>query len=585
MPADDVPGRQDAIRATPIFADLDERALQVLASESQWKRVAGGDALFRQGDAGDAVHVVIAGRLRAFVDGESGHRAIGDVGRGETVGEMAVIAGGPQPETVLAVRDSLLIEIGREAFERIVERSPRAMLAIARELVNRLRDSAGGRRPVVSTIAVAAAGRGRPVADFAGQLAHALGRHAKLVTSADVAALGDGDELTGWLDRHELLHGHVVYAADPDLTPWTRRCLRQADCVLLVGWSDADPEPSPIEAALPARTADAPHRELALVHEDREKLYRGTAAWLSGRTVDTHHHLHARSHADFARLARRIGGHAVGLVLGGGGARGFAHIGFIRAVREAGIPIDAAGGTSMGSIIGAQLALGWDEDEMLRANRKGFIEVDPLRAYTAPLTGVMSDRKFRSMLASMYGDARIEDLPLPYFAVSCNLSRAEIVVHREGPVHRAVRTSGSLPGVVPPMCADGDLLVDGGVLNNLPVDIMRDSGAGVVIAHDVSPTRELHVERTLDVAPNGPMSLWRQMRRRAAPVPTVMAIMARTAILGSVHASHEVRRRADLYLHPPIEQYGIFEWRSMERLVEIGYEHARREIAAWRGRE
>ena len=291
----------------------------------------------------------------------------------------------------------------------------------------------------------------------------------------------------------EWTHDLVVYLARiVGLSPWTRLCLRQADHLLLLRFaSRCDQlalEPAMLEllqriaprrmdlalvqsegAALPLRSAAA----LALGHADRVGM--PCATELAGRQE---------------RLARLIMSKAVGLVLSGGGARGFAHVGVVRALREAGIPLDLVAGTSMGAIVAACLAVEWDDIELTKRLRRAFVEANPLRDYTLPFVALVRGRVMTSLLRDAFGDARIEDLWRP-FCLLTNLSSGRAVVHREGPLWRALRASAAIPGVLPPLIEAGEALVDGGVINNLPVDVVRGLGCGPVIAVDVAADRAL----------------------------------------------------------------------------------------------
>jgi predicted acylesterase/phospholipase RssA len=298
---------------------------------------------------------------------------------------------------------------------------------------------------------------------------------------------------------------------------------------------------------------------------------------------DRHHHLRINSAPDFDRLTRILTGNAIGLVLGGGGARGFAHIGVLRAFAEAGIPIDMIGGTSMGSVIAAQHAMGLDFKSMIDINRKGWLDMDPLKDKTVPVMAMLACRKLDGMIEMMFGDTIIEDLWVKFFCVSANLTQAEIMVHQKGALARSVRASMAIPGVALPVFNDGDLLVDGGVLNNLPGDIMRTICGGKVIVVDVSPQKDLTVDPSMLLAPSSSEVIWSKINplKETIDVPNVLAIMMRTVMLSSTQTSQDIAKKVDLYVRPPIDGFGIFEWKSLDKLAEAGYEFGRKKLAEW----
>jgi NTE family protein len=246
--------------------------------------------------------------------------------------------------------------------------------------------------------------------------------------------------------RHMLLVGT---AEDPE---WNAIILTQADLILVVANADADPRLSEIEASISSELLS--RRELVLLHEPGKEPS-GTARWLHERTLARHHHLRRDDRAHMGRLARRLAGCSVGLVLGGGGARGFGHIGVMHAIAELGIPVDRVGGTSMGSIIGAQVALGWSWEDLYERTRHAFRR-DPMALdNTLPIVSKITCGKFVHLLQGLVGEARAEDCWLPFFSVSCSLTDASVVTHKEGKLWQCLRASSALPGIGPPVIQVG----------------------------------------------------------------------------------------------------------------------------------
>jgi NTE family protein/lysophospholipid hydrolase len=320
-----------------------------------------------------------------------------------------------------------------------------------------------------------------------------------------------------------------------------------------------------------------------LVHPPETKLPSGTCEWLSRRDVDAHHHVRAGDQADIARVARALSGRAVGVALGGGGARGFAHLGVVKALRELRIPIDYIGGTSMGAIMAGQLSLGLSLEEIYDLNRR-IISTNPFTEYTVPMVAMLGTTRIEQSARTSFGDTMIEDLWINYFAISSNLTTAEMVVHDSGPAWEATRASGSIPGIAIPVAKGMHLLVDGGVVNNLPGDVMRTRCGGLVIAVNVSPEEELPVSE------EGLPSQWRIFWNRILPfqpkridAPSILDILMRTTTLASASRSAQVARSVDLYLHPPIDSYGMLEFEKMEELIECGYAYTMEAAAGWKG--
>ena len=242
------------------------------------------------------------------------------------------------------------------------------------------------------------------------------------------------------------------------------------------------------------------------------------------------------------------------------------------------------GGTSMGALIAAESALGWDAATMARQNQAIF---GGWRSdLTFPLLSILGGRRSGARLHASIGDVQIEDLWLPYFCVSSNLSRAEMMVHRTGSLWRSLRASASLPGMFPPVVFDGDLLVDGGLLRNLPADVVRDlTGGGTTIAVDVSVERDMQSEYPYEDAISGWRILWSrsQSLRRASVVPSMAAVLQRSAELASVV---DAARRAPARGRPvrPRSRAAVrhARLRSAGDIIATGLHAAREELAAWR---
>jgi NTE family protein len=596
----------DFLRSTALLGRLDEPALQQIESEVEVVGVPGGAVLMREGDTADCLYIVLSGRLRVTVErSEGGEQAVAELGRGESVGEMALLTGGQRSATVRAVRDSQLVRLSKVNFDRLLHSAPGTATELARLLVLRLQQTLHAAPPVASpsTIALMPASKDIPLSHLARALTSALrpfGPAEHIDSAAVDRGLGvgaaqtpcehpDNARIVGWLNEREARARFLVYETDAVPSEWTSRCLRQADRVLVVARADGVPTVADVEAQLwgdGARTAIP--KELVLLHDPERDRPRGTRAWLAPpRHFAMHHHLRPGSDEDLARLARMLSGRAVGVVLGGGGARAFAHIGVLQAFREAGIPIDLIGGTSMGAVIAAQYAMGWDYRAMREATRRAFIDSGSLFDYTLPLMSLIGGLRFVRTLAKMFGATHIEDLRVKYFCVSTNLTRAEQVVHETGLLPRWLCASITVPGLAPPVFHNGDLLVDGSVLNTVPADVMRGFGRGPVVAVDVTA----RVDVGADIGFRDTPSAWQLLRGRFDPftprrrAPTLYKILLRTTMLSSTQSVERLKNGVDLYIHPTVEGFDLLDWKEMDRIVELGYRAGREAVRAWQAGE
>ncbi len=556
-----------------------------LLAEFQVLEIPGSAWLFRQGDPADALFLVARGRLQVWGEDEEGGaaRLLGELGSGQSVGEVGLLTGGTRTAGVRAIRDSLLLRLDRAAFHHLAARHPALVLNVTAQVAERLRDRTaahGGVARGLENLAVLPLGQEARVARLAAQLATALEAHDS-VRHLVASWAGDRDEsaLAEALHEQEERHRFVVLEAESRRSAWSELCRRHADVLLLVADARATPSAGPW-ASLGRKEGAAARRILVLLHPGDE--ISGTARWLAALPADQVHHIRAScAERDIARLARVLAGEAVGLVLGGGAARGFAHVGVIRAIDEAGIPVDWVGGSSIGAVFAAARALDWEPARIDALARKAFVEENPLGDFTLPLVSLLSGRRLRRLVLQYFG-GDIEDLPIPYFCVSSHLDRGELTVHERGPLWRAIRASVALPGVLPPAVVDGHLAIDGGILNNLPVDVMRERPVGRVIGVDLSARKERRVD--YDEVP-GPLEILRNRllpfgRRKSAP--NILSLMMKASLVASAAHSRSMHKQADLLLMPPVGSFGLLDVRSFDRIVTVGYEYAREHLAAWK---
>ena len=558
----------ELLRDAALFRHLDAAALAELEGELEWFALPGGAVLFEFGEASDALYVLKSGSLGAFKPDNAGRFILdGIVAAGETVGELGLIVDQPRSATVRALRDSELLRLSRRGFMALVEHHPDAMLQSARLAVQRLIERTG-QRPLTAarTIALLPHDAGVDARGFALQLREALSRYGSCALIDEKAGSGN---TSAWFSAIEARHRFVVYLADSQTTAWRELCVRQADSFVLPANADSVPSAWPeFVDAEPDRYMQRPCH-LILLHRGDILLGSGRAWKATMADVQLHH---VRRGDDVERVARLLTGRSIGLVLSGGGARGFAHIGVVRALREAGMRIDSVGGTSIGAIIGAGVAADWSNEEMLEKYRKAFVDGRPLRDYTFPFVSLVSGRRVALLLREAFGARDIEDLALPYYCVSANLSIGKVHVHRSGPLWLWLRASSAIPGILPPVFHRSEVYVDGAVMNNLPTDIMRQQGVGEIVAVDISADDVLRA----DVEEYALPSTWRMFLEKMyrARRPGILDILLRSGMVNAEAASIERRAYTNLLLSPQLTDIDLLDWHAYERAIEAGYRHA-----------
>ena len=574
-------------------------ALPFLRQHLQWIEVTGGEVLMQQGEPGDSAYLCISGRLRVYVRGEDGsQRMVREMSRGEVIGEISLYTREPRSATVIALRNSVLVKLEQHHFDDLIALSPKLSTTFTRQIIGRLQTE-HQRRPIAPpvTVGLLPITDGRAREEFTQRLARQLKRYGRVcvIDAAEIdRILGtpgialDGaapaeQTLVLALDAIEAEHDFVLLLADATPNAWTRRCISHSDELLLV--ADAT-QPAVVHAVEQACLTERPARSeaaeiLVLLHPAELTTPRTTREWLARRAVTGHVHVRLGSERDVARVARLLARKAVGLVFAGGGARGFAHLGVWRALKEHGVEIDCVGGTSIGAVLAALVAADPAVEDATKVARKAFT-ANPTGDYNwLPLLSLIKGRRVRAAidrsLTELVG-ARIavEDLWKTYFCVATNYSQAREQRIVSGDLAHALLASIAIPGALPPVVHDGDLLCDGGTFNNFPVDVMRDMrGVGTVLGVDLGARNPRRLE--FEEMPGGWQLLldrFRPRSKRRYRVPSLMAYLLNVTILYSTSRQQQLRQLTDLYFNPPLQRVGLLQWSRFDQIVQQGYDHA-----------
>ena len=524
----------------------------------------GGEALARPGQPIDALYRLEAGRIAEFrpcVDGAS--RLVAVHRPGAMLGGVEALGDGVHRTSLVALRDSELRALPIRKAERLLRRDPHVLAEVAHSALQRLGAAEPDTRRSTSIIGLVAVSEGLGARDFAERLAHDLQR-------LDRRTVVVGSEAAGWepaqLSQLEETHDLVLMAAERDEVDFIAFCARQIDRLVVLA-TPGRPQTGPLP--LGPGTIEA-HRllDVILIHPPQAKWVVGADAWLSATPASRLLHVRRDSTADLARLARIYAGRSVGLVLSGGGARAYAHVGVIRAMSELGVPIDFVAGTSMGAIIGAGVAMGWSLQEMDERLHDAFVASSPL-GDIAPLPMISMSRgvEVDQRLEKHFGDAQISDLWRPFACVSTDLTRGCPFVHRRGLLRRALRSSLSLPGILPPVIEEGSVLVDGALVDNMPTDLVQAQHDGWTIGVNVAESQGLRPE-DLKLEPSGLSWLASGAWRRGPPI---VSILMRAATVGAGNSNVASREALDLYIAPRLEGVELRDWKAYEPAVHAGY--------------
>ncbi len=556
----------DFLAHVPLFMGLEAPLRESLAAKVHGVALAAGEWLFREGDPGDAMFIVRAGRLEV-VD-ETSNTVVRELGRGDALGELALLSASPRSASVRAARASDLIAVDASDFEEHLRDSPTLSLALNRLLAEQLRSNrapTASMRPRPTTVVLVALGDDVPAAAMANHLALALQRHlsTELLDGSGVDAPDNGaapSTVYGpLLDRAESGHDIVILAAG-SLIPggsWTRFCLQQADRILAVTRG----------GAIPDAVRDRPElRGCDLVAYEVTPGSGQMEGWAEVlEPIESHVVRESELATDIDRAARRLAGRSVGVVLSGGGARAFSHIGVLEELTAAGVTIDRVAGVSMGAYVGALFAIGLDGEEMDARCFEEWVQRRPLNDYTVPRRALIRGRRAETMLQRSFGDLAIEELPRSFMCGSAELRSGELVLVRSGPLWEGVGFSICIPILAPPQVRGRNLFIDGSLVDNLPVKAMAALGEGPIIAVDVKATFE----------GSGGRRAPQERRVRAEQPPSLGETLTRVLLLGSENTSDAARKHADVVIKPRAEGVGLLEFHQIDAAREAGRVAAR----------
>ncbi len=577
LPTRDTDSNLPLLSTIPFLRDAPRSTLRAIERDVVNFSIPGGWSLFEQGAPSDCIYFVVSGSLGAFrktPDGRSEFQ--GYIRAGEPVGEMSMVAGEAHQSSVFALRDTEVLRLNRRSFTRLIKSDPMILERLTRIILLRLRQNnrKTPRRAEPKMFALVATS---PTIDLnlrARTLAAGLTRIGLRVAMADES---DVDKNAQYFDELEANHDIVLLKAVIGDNNWFKMSTRYADRIWVLARADARPS-TPL---MPDDNSPARHFKLVdiiLLHQGQDRKGADAEEWKSAAQAARIFHWDGLDDEDLDRLARVMAGRSVGVVMSGGGARAYAHIGAVRALREAGCPIDFVGGASMGAVIAGCVALGWTDDEIDQRIRKAFVESNPLGDYHMPVVSLVRGHRVDRRLQEHFGEAKIEDLEIPFFAVSTNLTHGSCRIHNQGVLRHALRASIALPGILPPMIDDGEVLVDGAVLNNFPVDVMRDLHRGRIIGIDVARAAD---GLSADDFINPPGFFEWTLEHGFSSAPPIAALLMRTATLSiNPNAGREM---TDMLIAPTIEDVELRDWKAYDKVVEAGYNSTKQAIGQLTG--
>lgn len=571
---------QQPLNATSIFSELAPDHQQQIVTQATHLSIKAGEALINQGEEADTLFFLLQGRLIVF----SGEKPIAEILPGEPIGEIAFFTGGTRTATVVASRSCKLLQLNQQAYKSLIKDIPELTQSIIHALANRVTGNnvaSPKLEPKISSVVALLPAGGCIIPDaFIEQLLgvqNALNTPWKALYATE---LENVEQLDRWIQDNEAPSGQLILVASgaAEQSGMALAMAEHADKSFLI-LNTAPDNPalvSALEEAVYENTL-LNNVDLVLLRKDNSIQISGTAKVLEGRNIHLHHHVALNHQPDIERLQRFIAGKATGLVFCGGGAFGAAHLGMVKSLQEQGYVFDIIGGTSIGSGIAAIYALGLGPDKALAQMEEMFINKKALGKYSIPFYSIIDHRHLDNELKAATLDIAVEDLPINYFSVATSLTRNQIHINRKGPLWQAVRSSCSLPGILPPFITDdGEVLVDGALMDNTPIKTLRSLKPGPNVVMNFTPLKAWKIHSDYEEIPGG-WALLKQMllpkRKPRKYYPTIFAILSRTMITNTEQRFAEIDQKDDVFLEPQrLRRMGMLSWKKLRAQFELSYQ-------------
>ena len=378
----------------------------------------------------------------------------------------------------------------------------------------------------------------------------------------------------------ESLNEFNFLVCDSNNYHWAQQCVNYCDLVILAIDFNAPSDTYEIEEKLNLYSNNILNEKiyLLLLYNEDTSIPNNTQRWFNHRNIDLHFHMRKNNLNDIRRFCRTICHQAIGLVLGGGGAKGYAHVGAVKALIEAGIEIDFVGGTSAGAMYGVGLSYSdFNIDKMIHFCQFGAESKVTNADYTIPLISIMSGRKMQKFLKQVLGLTFLEDLWINTFCVSTNYSKATLCIHEKGLAWQQIEASIAVPGIFPPVIIDHHLHVDGGVMDNLPIETMNNKPVKYIIAISLSP--DINHSLQFEKMPSTWELIWNKITsKKHYNLPNLPSIIVNSMTLNSRQKQDTTKSFVSLFLELDLKKFGFIHENKYQNVIQAGYSQTQKYI-------
>ena len=584
---------------------MDYKSHKEIYRKGKWVFLEDNSNLFNYGEKSDSFYLLVTGLLKAYIPKKGELIEVGEIYEGEVIGEMGILTNEARSASIFATRDSVVFKIDLEKANEIIMQYPLVLLQVATKIADRLRnvqDSNERHRTDIHSIVQLSSGKNhtKEIISIGNSLIDSMNKFNRsiVVSSKKVNEILNIESINAELERDKFYpalddlvdnftkeNRYLLLLCDEEYTPWTTWCLAISDKNIFVVEESAGVSNTELLNKMNLSEKDIPihlhdEKQLIIYHQSKNSFPSKTSSIIEMLPkISNHYHMSINNKNDSDRVSRLIAKKGIGLCLSGGGAKGNAHIGVYKALIEHNIPIDAVCGTSAGGIVASLIAFGYDPETIISRLKETY-KRNSFKEYTIPVTSIIATKKVIQDAIFLGNDMDIEDLWIPYFSIAVNISKSKLDVIDKGPVYKATRATAALPGILLPVIKDTSFLVDGGLINNMPGDIMLKKYGGKLISVSVSPQEDLDAK--FNDFPNQSSyfikKLLRMNKKFPHEIPGLSNILMRSIFVASSNKIKEVIDLSDLFLDLQVKDVGLLEFEKIDESVEFGYEYAMKKL-------
>ncbi|MFC0263618.1 patatin-like phospholipase family protein [Fontibacter flavus] len=558
-----------------LFAEMSEPDIRMIFDSGKKKQLKTGDYLIHQGDKENLLYIVLTGRLRAIAEKGKETQILGDIGEGDPVGEFALFTNEPRMASVIAIRESFVLEFNQQDYTQLVSKNPLFANILTKFIINRLRRNIfqQNKTSAPKNIAIINLQPENDLSPWTDEMESFFTEQRIPIQIFDYESQSKTsyEKVFGSLEQHDGLN---IMVCDHEHPEWSHQCLVYSDLVVVATDFYANPNLYKIERELDLYAKSILNKRifLLLLHPENAPMPKNTQNWLENRNVDLHIHIRQHHDKDIRRFCRIISNQSVGLVLSGGGAKGNAHLGAVKALLEEGIEIDFLGGTSAGAIYGITMSYSdFDFEKIDQIAGMGANRRLTAGDFTLPILSLKKGSKVKKFLLDVFKDIYLEDLWVNSYCVSTNYSNAKARIHKHGILWKQIQASIAIPGVFPPVVIDQQLHVDGGVVDNLPIEPMYQFPVGKIIA--ISLTTLTSHKVNYQESPSAWQLFWSKFSgKKKFKIPGLSSIIINSLMLNSRQKQEVTKSKVSLYFELNLKGVGFMDDRKWKGIREMGYQ-------------